>query len=83
MTHEEETRAIGQLIERLVMRFPQVAAETVQEVVEGAHVQFGGARIRSFVPLLVEHDAVTRLRTLAGEADLPATTLRPDGHVRR
>src|SRR5512139_3288120 len=69
MTEEEEPR-IRQLIERLVMRFPQLPATTVENEVRSVHQGFEGAPLREFVPLLVEHDVVIVLKVLAGRADL-------------
>ena len=68
--NQDETKGIAQLIDRLVMRFPQLSASTVEEAVSGAHRQFDDARVRDFVPLLVEHEALNTLRDLAGKADL-------------
>lgn len=68
MTEEEESRLIRQLIERLVMRFPQLPAKTVEKEVRSVHHGFQGAPLRDFVPLLVEHDVVISLKVLAGRA---------------
>ncbi|HLN77460.1 MAG TPA: hypothetical protein VK204_10480 [Nocardioidaceae bacterium] len=72
MIEEEEAKAISRLIERLVVRFPQFPAGTVEETVSSAHQAFEGARVRVFVPLLVEHDALMQLKELARQADLVA-----------
>ncbi len=66
MTEDDESRAISQLIERLAIRFPQLRAEIVQEAVAVAQRKLEGAPIRNFVPLLVEHDALVRLKEYAG-----------------
>lgn len=68
MTEQEESRLIRQLIERLVMRFPQLPAKTVEKEVRSVHHGFQGAPLRDFVPLLVEHDVVISLKVLAGRA---------------
>jgi hypothetical protein len=72
MNEEEEAKAITRLIERLVVRFPQVPTRRVEETVFSAHQAFAGARVRGFVPLLVEHDVLIQLKGLAGPADLVA-----------
>src|SRR5690242_10627046 len=59
-----ESEAIARLVERLVARFPQVPALTVERIVSSVHQAFDGAKVRHFVPLLVEHDAVTQLTAL-------------------
>jgi len=70
MSEEEEARVISQLIARLVVRFPQLPARIVEEMVCTAHQSFAGVRVRNFVPLLVEHDVLIQLKDLAGQADL-------------
>ena len=72
MNEEEEANAISRLIERLVVRFPKVPTRRVEETVSSAHQAFEGARVRGFVPLLVEHDVLIQLKDLAGQADLVA-----------
>lgn len=66
---EQEAKAISRLIERLAVRFPQIPARTVEETVSSAHQAFEGARVRGFVPLLVEHDVLIQLKNLAKQAD--------------
>ena len=70
MTEQNETKAISQLVKRLVLRFPHIPAETVEETVSAAHHEFEQATVRDFVPLLVEHDVLIRLEKLAGHADV-------------
>lgn len=65
MREFEESAAIGELVERLARRFPQFSTDTVGDVVAGIHERFRDVRMRAFVPLLVEHDAVDRLAALA------------------
>jgi hypothetical protein len=72
MSEEEEARAISQLIVRLVLRFPQLPARLVEEMVSSAHQSFAGARVRNFIPLLVEHDVLIQLKDLAAQAHLVA-----------
>lgn len=77
---DDEAHAIRQLIERLVMRFPQVPASAVEETVSAVHQEFDQARVRAFVPLLIEHDVLIELKEIAGRADLDmasAETERP------
>lgn len=65
----DEARAISRLIERLVARFPELPACRVEAAVVSAHQTFEGARVRGYVPLLVEHDVLIQLKTLASAAD--------------
>jgi hypothetical protein len=62
MNANEELRAIEALVERLADRFPHVPAHAVHEIVVESYSRFADARFRDFVPLLVEHDALERLR---------------------
>jgi hypothetical protein len=64
MTTSDEAKAITLLTERLVTRFPWIAREVVEAVVATAHSELSDARIREYLPLLVEHDAVKMLRTM-------------------
>jgi hypothetical protein len=38
-------------------RFPEVGQELLAETVEGLYHGFGGSRVRTFVPVLVENEA--------------------------
>ena len=61
MGYDDESSVIFDLAERLSDRFPQLSRDVVHDVVMAAHREFAGVRIRSFVPLLVEHDALDEL----------------------
>jgi hypothetical protein len=67
---EDEWTAIDGLIDRLVLRFPKVPAETVEELVRSVHEEFEGALLRNFIPVLVEHDVLVELRERGGQGDL-------------
>lgn len=56
---------MSDLMKRMRERFPEVGTEDVDELVVSLHHQFDGRPIRDFVPVLVERDAVTRLRQAA------------------
>ncbi len=62
----DELRAIEALAQRLVERFPDLPAQAVIDVVVDAYERLADARFRDFVPVLVEHDAVDRLRVGPG-----------------
>lgn len=63
-TGRSERQAIDDLVGRLRRRFPDVPPEGIADFVAQAHGQFADARIRDFVPVLVEHAAVDRLKGL-------------------
>ena len=68
-SEEQEAKAISRLVDRMVGRFPQVPPDQVDEIVRAAHQAFLGARIRQFVPVLVEHDVLVVLRDLTRRVD--------------
>ena len=72
---EEESKTISQLIERLVVRFPHIPAETVFDTVG----EFKHASVRDFVPLLVEHDVLTSLKKIAGHSDPARASQQTEG----
>jgi hypothetical protein len=62
MEHTEERQSLDHLVNRLQERFPAVPEQKIRATVEAAHTQFDQARIRSFIPVLVEHDATDALK---------------------
>jgi len=68
MLRDEEHKAISEVVRRLSAQFGADEDE-VAGVVYECHRQFAGSPIRGFIPLLVEHAARDRLRTLSA---LPA-----------
>jgi len=58
---DDEEGAVSRLIERLAERFPHISREEIGSVVTAAHALLAGAPIRTYVPLLVEHDALDHL----------------------
>ncbi|MFB9308775.1 hypothetical protein BJY17_001759 [Agromyces hippuratus] len=68
MDHTEEARAVGEVIDRLVGRFPDLPRDHIAAVVEAAHLELEGNPVRDFVPVLVEHTAKKRLKQEAKAA---------------
>ena len=60
---------IAELVERLAVRFPQIPRGQVDEVVTAAFADLEHARLRNFVPVLVENAALGQLRRIALTAD--------------
>ena len=54
---EHEARALEELVERLVARFPDVAEDWVREIVAAGHQEFANRPIRDYVPAFVERTA--------------------------
>lgn len=63
VTADERTR-VAEVVGRLQRRFASVDPERVADVVSQVHREFGSARVRDFVPVLVEKGARDRLKDL-------------------
>ncbi|WP_316575002.1 MULTISPECIES: three-helix bundle dimerization domain-containing protein [Nocardia] len=57
MRDDLEFVQIDQVIERLITRFPAESPAEIELLVRRIHARFAEARIRDFVPLLVEKAA--------------------------
>lgn len=42
-------------------RFPKVAAEVIEKFVEDAYLEFAGAPVRDYIPVMVERVAKNRI----------------------
>jgi len=60
-TPRHEHAAIDEVYERMQRRFAAIDRDEVGSVVYGTAAEFSGARVRDFVPVLVEHIAKERL----------------------
>ena len=74
---QDELLAIQNVAARLRAAYPQADAATVEATVGTAYGSFRQARVRAFVPILVERRARTVLGAAARAAVVEATTLRP------
>ena len=61
---EHEARALAEVVESLVARFPDVAEDRVREIVRAAHEEFANRPIRDYVPVFVERTAQDELNRL-------------------
>ena len=79
MAGDDESLQVEQVIERLIARYPSVAAGDIEHTVRTIHKRFDHGRIRDFVPLLVEKAARRDLdnpsRTVHGGTPLGAPAL--------
>ncbi|MEV0769436.1 hypothetical protein OHA85_14525 [Nocardia salmonicida] len=57
MRDDNESVQIDQVIERLIARFPAESPAEIELLVRRIHERFADARVRDFVPLLVEKAA--------------------------
>jgi hypothetical protein len=58
----DEGKDIDEIVHRLQERFPDTARETVVDTVEQARASFAAAKVRDFVPVLIEKEAKSRLK---------------------
>lgn len=58
--HEE--RAIAEIVDRLQERFPDAAPEAVAAAIANARATFANAKVRDFVPVLIEKEAKAHLK---------------------
>ncbi|GAF43328.1 three-helix bundle dimerization domain-containing protein [Rhodococcus wratislaviensis] len=65
MTNDEEILHVEHVIERLVVRYPDLPRETVEKIVHSAHAHYANGKVRDFVPLLVERNAREMIQGLA------------------
>ena len=61
MDNEEERRAMADITARLTRKYPQVPDVLVKSVVDSSYHDYDGAKIRSFVGILVEREASEQL----------------------
>lgn len=62
----DEYEALTHVIERLARRFPSVPEETVIDLVADEVSSIGVARLRTYIPVLVEGGVLRRLRGTRG-----------------
>ena len=58
----DDGESTATVIDRLAARFPTLEREHITQVVNEEHDRLNGARVRDFIPVLVEHEATERLR---------------------
>lgn len=73
MESTTEDQALSALAQRLRERFPSQPPETIEKVVRDYHRDFDGDPIRDFIPVLVERQAVDRLREVPDQRAASST----------
>lgn len=58
----DEMEALTYVFDRLSDRFPTASEERIWDAIASALVEFDGARLRGYVPVLVEGRAIRTLR---------------------
>lgn len=59
---KEEILALEQVTDRLCLRFPTAGREEVTGVVQALYREFDGLPVRSYIPVLIEREALQQLR---------------------
>ena len=62
---QSDSKALVDVISHLQVQFPRLPAEAIAEEARHAFQEYDGARVRAFLPILVEREAGERLRSLA------------------
>lgn len=58
----DEDKAIAEISDRLRERFPDAAPESIQDAIDKARATFLDAKVRDFVPVLIEKEAKAHLK---------------------
>lgn len=59
---QSEYEALVHLAQRIALRFPSVDEDRILETIVDEFETFDRSRLRTYVPLLVEHNVIERLR---------------------
>ncbi len=59
---QSEFEALVYLADRMLRRFPELDEDAMFALIAEELETFGGARLRDYVPVLVEHNVVAKLR---------------------
>jgi len=57
MDTEKEKEAVERVADRLAEKFPDVDREHIEDVVHGEYDALADAKVRDYIPLLVEHES--------------------------
>ena len=64
MLVDDEAKQLDAVVISLVERFPSVGEERIRQEVQGIADGLADAKVRTFIPLLVDHAARDRLRVV-------------------
>lgn len=71
--HRDEQAQLAEVAHRLTTDYPTLSAAIVTEVVNDLHSRFNDARLRDYIPMLVERSARTALNELSvSYEDMPS-----------
>jgi hypothetical protein len=58
----DEDKVIAEIADRLQERFPDAPHESILDAIEKSRATFATAKVRDFVPVLIEKEAKARLK---------------------
>ena len=58
----DEDKAIAEIADRLQEWFPEATRESIHDAIEKARATFDDAKVRDFVPVLIEKEAKAHLK---------------------
>ena len=80
---DEPDRELAQVLDQLSRRFPHLSERWLHELARTVHERFRDAPVRTFVPLLVEHQVVGTIRRTSAAVSAAADSLSPPTPFRR
>jgi hypothetical protein len=66
MSEIEERKSLSRVLTDLADRFPSVPPALIEEVVQDAYLEFAGAPVRDYVPVMVERISKNRISAETG-----------------
>ena len=72
----EERRSLDRIVISLSERFPAAAQSVIERTVDRRYLEFYGASIREYIPIMVEREATDDLRAQLGTLPLRKIVLR-------
>lgn len=71
-TTDHEVQVLEAVARSVQARYPSIPADAVAARMHGIHHRYVNARIRDFVPLLVERQLIAELRSIPDAGQAPA-----------
>jgi hypothetical protein len=66
MSEDDERKSLQRVLEDLRERFPHVSPALIEETVRDAYLEFAGAPVRDYIPVMVERVAKNRIALKTG-----------------
>ena len=66
LTRALKAPTLRESVDRLAERFPAVPKDRITDLVHARHLDYTGAPVRDFIPVLIEHDVKRELLSEVG-----------------